>query len=322
MSSFNTLSTSALAFERKFADRYIHLASQTEDELSAKFSPEERFGGEATMLNFLGTLEARAQLTEFERLQFAFLEHTRRMMTPQFFYVATPLDKAVTWQMVAEPSSDYMTRCREAMNRYRSRLAMDAFFSDVIIETHDPNTGLKSTTTSAFPTANKVIYNFTGGTFGQTGTGLNFDKLLEVNRKMFTNNVSPLADQGESIHVVIDYTVWLSFIGQRVDVGADDELIAIKHDFLTSQNVDFTPGKSAKIGPWTFDFVHTLPVSGSDTLIPVFLPSGMKKGTGPMDVKFAEPDSFVSTKIIKVWETIGLLRSEDYKVYQIAVRTS
>lgn len=320
MSVFNTITTSALAYERKFTDQYIHLASITVDEVSATFAPEPRFGGEATMLNYLGTLEARSQLTEFERLQFGFIEHSRRLMSPQFFYVATPLDRAVTWQMVADPSNDYMTRCREAMNRKRSALAMSSIFSDVIVETLDATTGVRSTTTSSFPSANKVAYNFTGGTFQQTSTGLTFDKLLETNRLMFNNKVSPLSDQGENITVLIDYATWLGFIGQRVDVGANDELIAVKKDFLTNQNVDFTPGKSIKIGPWSFMFVHTLPTSGSDTLIPVYLPSGLRKGTGPMDAKFLEPDMYVSTRAIKVWETVGFLRSEDYKVYQIATR--
>jgi hypothetical protein len=320
MSVFTTISSSALAYERKFADRYIQLAAVTEDELSATFSKEERFGGEAVMLNFIGSLEARSQLTEFERLQFAFLTHSRRMMTPQFFYVATPLDRAVTWQMVADPSSDYMSRCRQAMNRKRSSLAMDSIFADVITETLDPETGVRSTALSSFPAANKVAYNYTGGTFGQTGQGLNFDKLLRANELAFGNKVSPLSDQNESFIVPIDYTRWLGFLGQRVDVGANDELIAVNRDFLMSKDSDFSPGKSRKIGPWTFHFVHTLPTSGSDTLIPFYLPSGMKKGTGPMDAKFSEPDMMVSTKIMKVWETDGFLRAEDEKVYQIAVR--
>src|ERR1700747_3861498 len=105
-SQYNSLTSSVLAFERKFADRYIQLASVTEDELSATFSVDERFKGEAVMLNFIGTLEARDQLNEFERLQFSFIDHSNRMMTPEFFYVATPVDCATTWQMIADPSSD------------------------------------------------------------------------------------------------------------------------------------------------------------------------------------------------------------------------
>lgn len=322
MSVFTTVTSSTLAFERKFADQYIHLASVTVDELSATFSPEPRFGGEALLLNYLGTLEARQQLTEFERLQFAFLEHTRRLMSPQFFYVATPLDRAVTWQMVAEPSSDYMTRCREAMNRKRSALAMTSIFADVITETVDASTGARSTSTSSFPAANKVAYNFSTGTFAQTSYKLTFDKLLEVNRLMFVAKVSPLKDQKERIIVPIDYATWLGFIGQRVDVGANDELIAVQKDFLMARDTDFSPGSEIKMGPWTFHFVHDLPTSGSDTLVPVFLPSGMKKGTGPMDAKFIEPDMYVSTRAIKIWETDGFLRSEDSKVYQVAIRNS
>lgn len=241
MAVFNTITTSALAYERKFADSYIHLASQTEDELSFTFSPEPRFGGEATLLNYLGTLEAREQLTEFERLQFAFLEHTRRLMSPQFFYVATPIDRAVSWQMVADPAGDYMTRCRQAMNRKRSSMASASFFADVITETVSADTGARSTSTSSFPTANKVAYNFSTGTFAQTGQGLTIDKLLEVNRLMFNNNVSPMADQQEAINVPVNYSVWLGFLGQRIDVGTNDELIAINKDFLTSKDSDFSP---------------------------------------------------------------------------------
>lgn len=315
-SPFSTITSSTLAYERKFSDRYIHLASVTEDELSALFSKEERFGGEATMLNYLGTLEARTQLTEFERVQFAYLEHSRRMMTPTFSYVATPLDRAVTWQMVADPSNDYLMRCREAMNRKRSLDAMTSIFADVIIETVDVNSGSKSVGVTSFPNANKIAYNYSG-TFAQTGTGLTFDKLLHVNELMFNNKVMT---GGEPIIVPIDYTTWLSFVGQRVDLGADDALVGINNDYLTSNKVDFSPGQSVKIGPWTFHFVHQLLTSGSDKLIPVFLPSGMKKGTGPTDIRFAEPAEYVSTKTIKVWECNGFLRSEDYKVYQIAVR--
>lgn len=319
--NFTNMSTLTNAQLTSFNDTYIMLAADTKDNVTDLFSPEPNFKGEEIFVHTIGTAgAAKKQTSEHEIAEPTVYPHYRRIMYPNSYYERVLLPDGFTqWKMIADPRGAYQQRIQQAMNVKRRTEALASIFADVSVETSDA-LGNKSVTTSSFPAANKVAYNFSSGAFAQTNQGLSIDKLNEIKKKMFANHVSPMDGMGETINVLVDADTWFKFLAESVLVDTTEKIYPHLQMSALTNKPDFMPGMEVDMLGFKFRFVHDLPTSGSDTLVPVFLNSGMRKGRviKPM-YAFRDPQR-VDTNVIQVQEYNGFLRVEDEKVYQIAVR--
>ena len=321
MSNFSNMSTLSNAQLTTFDDTYILLSADSKDNVSDLFAPQSDFKGEQIYVHSIGTAgEAKQQTTEHEIAEPTVYPHYRRVMYPASFYERVLLPDGFTdWKMVASAKGQYQQRLQQAMKVKRRKTAMASLFADVTTETVDDN-GTKSMTAVAFPTANKIAYNYSSGAFGQTGTGLTLDKLNAIKSKMFGNFVSPMDGMNETINVLVDADTWFKFVAQSILVDTTEKIHPILNSAALTDKSAFIPGMEVDMWGYKFRFVHNLPTSGSDTLVPVFLNSGMRTGRVIMPLFAFRDQDRVNTNVIQAQEINGYLRVEDEKVYQIAVR--
>jgi hypothetical protein len=108
------------------------------------------------------------------KIEFSDIEHLRRKIKRNRFYVALPIDKKDVEGMLLNPESMYARAVVMAMNRKMDKVIADAAFADV-------QTGRDFDTT--------VTYLNDGGLTVNATAGLTYEKMLEIQENFINNEV-------------------------------------------------------------------------------------------------------------------------------------
>lgn len=202
------------------------------------------------------------------------ISHSRRQLAMREFRATFLLDNFDDVSTLIDPQRGYVQALANAMNRQKDRLIADAAFADV-------KTGRNFGTTVTFANDDgSTIAASVGST-----TGLNYDKLLNIQENFINNNVG----------VEMDEEIALVITGEQ-NTNAMNEAELTSGDFIREYAVE--AGKITKgVG---MNFVHTsgtdsLPIiskSGNDRLVIAMAKGGVKFGVSKdVEIKINErPD--------------------------------
>lgn len=327
MTSFDTLTTEQKAYFTQFQDGFIELARDARDDISDLFQDVPYFKGEDMELELSGEGSAARLITQqFQDLELDPMEFSARRFGKLDYYGAIPKDGFVVDRMISDPTNA-MTRelLRQIMLRRRQE-AFTALYGD-ITEITISSAGQKTYTTTAFPAANKVPYNFSGN-FGQTDTGLTLDKLAEVRSKLFANYRSvyhPEYAQG-TVNILVNEDIWNTFLTQKIPVATGGSAVEenVMHPMINAialaKETLFGPGKDFIYQGWRFRFADGIPTDASGRyLVPVFRSEGMRKAIRTSSPEWRKLPMKVKTDAVVADETSAWLRLLDDQVYQVAV---
>lgn len=218
-------------------------------------------------------------------------------------------------------------RLIEAARAYHTKVAMKAFFADA-----REGQNAQGTTTSSFPAANTVAYNYSTGAFGQTAQTLTIDKIDAVRQFMSDAGVSISASN--PLHIPVFEEVWQQF--KANNIGTNDDVFPVLNSQYTDVKVRQLIGTSYQ---WQDIVFHNIPkkywrsdvnpyglVSGQTTRfrLPVYVRDGMAFGTpsevSAYDVQVFEPkETEIESVKTRIITKAGATRVDDDRVYEIEV---
>ena len=246
--------------------------------------------------------------------------HDRFWLFHDTYYDNITLDKESVRRMAQDPASEYFQILMGSAMRIQDEVALDAFFATVTFGKLGTDT-----TSGTFPAANYVAKAFSGGAFGQTGSQLTIDKLLEVKKKASAKRVK--YGRSAPFFVLVREKDIQDMLANKI--GTDNFPI-IHQDFVESYNLSKTqqPSEFGDSFMWN-DFVFIkvpdeyLPTDSSgDTLIPVYQKQGMLFGTWiNVESDVVRLPNTLESMDIRVLTDVGAVRRDPDKVYGVTVTT-
>lgn len=161
------------ALVTQFSDM-VHTEAQ---QMKSRFKPYVKYKkmtGDEWAYDGLGSVESREAAGRNEKIVFSDIEHNRRKIPRQRFYVALPIDGYDKLGMLLNPNEEYAKAVVYAMMRRLDRVVAAAAFADV-------ETGRNFGTTVNFATDGGLTVNATAG--------LTYEKILELNKNFVDNEV-------------------------------------------------------------------------------------------------------------------------------------
>lgn len=230
----------------------------------------------------------------------------QRWVFPTDWDWGTLIDDQDKLRMLLDPTSPYTQAGVVAMRRAQDEMILRAFFAAAA-------TGTNGGSTTAFD-ANQVVGVSTGG----TNSGLNVAKLRAA-RRLFLSAGADLDNEQPVIAITAaDHDALLNEVQvQSLEFNTKPVLVDGKvTEFMGFKfvNVEFT---STDYSATT----RAAMISGSDRLLPAWLPSGMHLGNWKgLSVQVGpRPDKRYATQVYMT-QTLGATRVEEKRVVQIAVR--
>lgn len=224
------------ALVTQFADMVYMQAQQKQTRLSP-YAEIVQVQGKDYAVERLDKVEAIEVTTRHADTVAQEIAHSRRQLGMREFRATFLLDDFDDVSTLIDPQRGYVDALAAAMNKQKDRLIADAAFADV-------KTGRNFGTTVTFANDDGLSI---AASVGST-TGLNYDKLLNVQENFINNNVG----------VELDEEIALVLTGEQ-NTNAMNETELTSGDFIREYAVE--GGKIAKgVG---MNFIH---VSGTDSL--------------------------------------------------------
>lgn len=230
----------------------------------------------------------------------------QRWIFPTDWDWGTLIDDQDKLRMLLDPTSPYTQAGVMAMRRAQDEMILRAFYAAAA-------TGTNGGSTTAFD-ANQVVGVNTGG----TASGLNVAKLRAARRLLLAAGADLDNEQPVCAITALDHDQLLNEVQVQslefntkpvlVD-GKVTEYMGFKFVHVEFTSTDYTAATRAAM------------ISGSDRLIPVWLPSGMHLGNWKgLSVQVGpRPDKRYATQVYMT-QTLGATRVEERRVVQIACR--
>lgn len=161
------------ALVTQFSDM-VHTEAQ---QMKSRFKPYVKYKkmtGDEWAYDGLGSVESREAAGRNEKIVFSDIQHNRRKIPRNRFYVALPIDGYDKLGMLLDPNEEYAKAVMYAMMRRLDRVVAGAAFADV-------ETGRNFGTTVDFATDGGLTVNATAG--------LTYEKMLELNKNYVDNEV-------------------------------------------------------------------------------------------------------------------------------------
>lgn len=280
------------ALVTQFSSTVHHLAQQTQSRLRPYVEMKKMVGDEWAY-DRLGETESILANGRNEKITFQNVEHTRRKIPRDRFYVALPIDRYDVEGMLQDPQSNYAKAIVNEINRRMDRVIVNACFADVA-------TGRNFGTTVTFADDGGVTVNATGG--------VTYEKLLEVNRNFTDNEV------GNEMPV-----------RKALCISGDEEEALMKEVELISG--DYTRYYQVERGEIMagagFDFIKyganvtnpILPVASTTRSCPVIAQGGICVGLNKdIELKVQERPDLLDTVQIVATIYIGAVRTEGTRI--------
>lgn len=251
-------------------------------------------GDSAAFFEVIGTVEGRVRTTRHADTPVMDTTHDKRWVDPVDYEWGTLIDKQDRLRMLLDPTSTYVQRAANAMNRLRADAIIAAFFANA-------KTGAKggSTLTFAQDNGNTVAVDFDGAASGVTVT-----KLIEGRRLLEGEEVDPDA----AIYCAVTKT-------QHAELLKLTQVVS--KDYNSAPVIE--SGRVKSLLGINFIRDNGLAVDGSGyRRLPMWVQSGMHYGSWmePMGQVYPRPDKSNNTQVL-VEMTGGAARADGAKVVEI-----
>lgn len=145
------------AFVQQFDSALMHACQQSESRLMKAVTDKGTITGESFTHNGLGDTEMDEKLVRLGATQLSALEHSTRVANMRDYFKAVPLDRADIPKMLINPvtGGDYIRVLTAARNRKIDSIIFAALTADQL---------MKDGTTTALPSAQKILHSSTGFT--------------------------------------------------------------------------------------------------------------------------------------------------------------
>ena len=171
------------ALVTQFADMVYHQAQQKETRLSP-YVEMVQVSGKDHAVERLDKIEATEVTQRHADTVAQDIAHSRRQLAMREFRATILLDDFDDVSTLIDPQAGYVAALAASMNRQKDRLIADAAFADV-------KTGRNFGTTVTFANDDGLTVLASVG----STTGLNYDKLLNVQENFIDNNVGSEMDE-------------------------------------------------------------------------------------------------------------------------------
>lgn len=161
------------AMVTQFSDM-VHIEAQQTQARLKPFVKWKPMKGDSWAYDSLGATDTREATGRNEQIVFSDIQHSRRKISRQRFYVALPIDGFDKLGMLLDPNEEYAKAVVSAMMRRTDRVIAAAAFADVL-------TGRDFGSTLTFAQD--------GGLTVDATAGLTYEKLLEINENYTDNEV-------------------------------------------------------------------------------------------------------------------------------------
>jgi hypothetical protein len=253
-------------------------------------------GERVQLVQFIGPVEFIERDTPYSDTKLTELEHTSRWINGREYDVAVLIDRLDTLKMIFDPTNPYVERFRQAHERKRDDIIVDAFFASV-------KTGKDASGTATYKAANTVADGGTGFTLAK----LRSLRKLMKKRNLDMRSIKPLIlTNGEAIDDLLSETQVTSSDYAAVKALVDGEV----NYFMGFQFLPFED-YNAKGIPY---------VTGSSTVrhSPVWIPDGMQYGAWQdLVITISNRPDKNNIKQIHGTFTAGAVRLEEDKVFAL-----
>lgn len=157
----------------QFSDMVQVKAQQMKSRLRGYFNVK-KMSGDVWAYDGLGIVEASEQNARIAPVVFNTVDHLRRKISRRRFVVTLPLDSSDVRAVLTNPQNDYAGACTRAIERVYDRVGIECAFASV-------STGRDMTTTLTATTDGVLTVDATAG--------LTYEKLIEIKRRFFNNEV-------------------------------------------------------------------------------------------------------------------------------------
>jgi len=162
------------AFVNQFSAN-VNMLSQQMGSLLRGAVDTESVTGEKAFFDQIGEAAAVARTSRHGDTPLVETPHSRRMVSLTTYEWADLIDDADKVRMLIDPTSSYARAAAAAIGRSMDDVIIDALGGTA-------KTGKEGTTSTSFPSAQKIAVG---------GTGLTIAKLVECKKKLDANNVDP-----------------------------------------------------------------------------------------------------------------------------------
>jgi len=152
----------------------VHEAAQQGKARLRPYVMIKPMSGDIFAYDGLGQVEAAEITTRHTPIVFSDISHNRRKISRRRYALTLPIDASDVRGMLLSPQSGYAMACAKAMERVFDRVVVEALFASVY-------TGRDFGTT--------VTYAADGVQTVTATTGLNYEKLLEINQNFIDKEV-------------------------------------------------------------------------------------------------------------------------------------
>jgi hypothetical protein len=308
------------AYQRIYDDTFTHLYELNKTQLMDTVVIDTNLTGMTKVYNQMGKLEAVDKTAKHQTIDPQEADHSARHLIVKTKFVPAILDKEQGLQMIKDPTSDVYQEAVSAIKRKQTKVLMDSFFSDVIINEDGGST-------APFSSNNQVAVNYSGGPFGQnsgaSNISLNVDKLMAVRKKLSNAEIMINDSEMSKLHIAVTeeevQKLMANVIGTdnypMVDSNFTSMRISLEKAVDTiNDNMFYWNGFHFHVlAPQYF----SLDASGHRR-IPVWLKSGMVYGMKEnMKSTIADLPNTVESIKVQVLTRVGGLRKHDAKVHEI-----
>jgi|SRR6478736_6221813 hypothetical protein len=259
-------------------------------------------GERVQVVNFIGPVEFIIRDTVYSDTKLTELEHTSRWISGQEYDVAVLIDRLDTLKMIYDPTSPYVERFRQAHERRRDQIVVDAFFADA-------KAGKDANVTMSYKAANTVAVGSTGFTVAK----LRSLRKLMKKRNLDLRSIKPgILINAEGIDDLLGDTN-----AAGVGTTTSSDYAAIKA--LVDGEINYFMGFN--LIPYEDYNGRGIPyVAGSTTVrhSPCWVPDGMQYGTWQdLTITISNRPDKNNIKQIHATFTAGAVRLEEDKVFAL-----
>lgn len=281
------------AFVQQYNANVYHLLQQKGSKLRG-YVRMETITGKSEFFDQLGAVSAQLRTSRHSDTPRMDTPHSRRRVTTATYEWADLIDKADKIRMLNNPSSEYAQAAAWALGRS---------IDDVLITAFDATayTGETGSTSTSYDSNMTVDVQVVWPGVSAADTGLNLAKLIEVRKKLGSNNVDP------------DEEVFVAVNARQISSLLKDERV-ISGDYNAA--LPLVSGKISRVGGCTLiPCERTTTDSNGDDKLPYWTRGGMLLAMGEdITTKITErADKSYSTQVYASAD-FGATRMEEGRV--------
>jgi hypothetical protein len=250
-------------------------------------------GEKVQVVNFIGPVEFIERDTPYSDTKLTELEHTSRWISGREFDVAVLVDRLDTLKMIYDPTNPYVERFRQAHERKRDDIIMDAFFAVA-------KTGKAGDVNVSYKAANTVPAAATGFTVAK----LRSLRKLMKKRNLDLRSTKPLIlVNGEAID---------DLLGETQVISSDYAAVKALVEGEVSGFMGFT------FIPFEDYNGRGIPIASTTRSSPAWVPDGMHYGAWQeLVITISNRPDKNNIKQIHGTFTAGATRLEEDKVFAV-----